>query len=172
MGGRSTRYVVASETRHKPDKPDIAGQTEATPPKKRPTSQRSVVKKAQVGDQVGTKSGLSQDQVEVLRNSVTEKLLVELMKVVGRTNRTKFRDQVLNPLLADALLEMTTPNKPTSRLQKYRLTAKGRARITKESRRSKSSQTAQGSSRPKSKPDKKRTGKTSGQGRKAKGRGK
>jgi ATP-dependent DNA helicase RecG len=49
------------------------------------------------------------------------------MALTGRTNRTKFRDQVLNPLLSANLIEMTIPEKPRSRLQKYRLTDKGRA---------------------------------------------
>jgi ATP-dependent DNA helicase RecG len=48
------------------------------------------------------------------------------MAVVGRTNRTKFRDQVLNPLLEAGLVEMTIPDKPRSSKQKYRLTEKGR----------------------------------------------
>ena len=53
------------------------------------------------------------------------------MAVAGRTNRTKFRDQVLHPLLSGGLVEMTIPDKPTSRLQKYRLTDKGRAWLQK-----------------------------------------
>ena len=53
------------------------------------------------------------------------------MAVVGRSNRTKFRDQVLNPMLESGLIEMTIPDKPTSRLQKYRLTEKGRAWLRK-----------------------------------------
>ena len=80
-----------------------------------------------VAVQIGTKSGPSRDQVELLRNCLTDKSLVELMAIVGRVNRTKFREQVLNPLLAEGLLEMTIPDRPTSRLQRYRLTDKGRA---------------------------------------------
>jgi len=53
------------------------------------------------------------------------------MSAVGRSNRTKFRDQVLNPMLEAGLIEMTIPEKPTSRLQKYRLTDKGRAWLRK-----------------------------------------
>ena len=49
------------------------------------------------------------------------------MEIVGRTNRTKFRDQVLKPLLETNLVEMTIPDKPTSRLHKYQLTGRGRA---------------------------------------------
>ncbi|MDY6989969.1 MAG: ATP-binding protein, partial [Thermodesulfobacteriota bacterium] len=44
----------------------------------------------QVKDQVGTKSGPSRDQVRILRNCLKQKSIVELMAVVGRTNRTKF----------------------------------------------------------------------------------
>ena len=76
--------------------------------------------------QVGTKSGLSQDQVEVLRKCLTTSAIGELMAVLTRTNRTKFRDQVLNPLLKAEFVEMTIPDKPRSSNQKYRLTVKGR----------------------------------------------
>ena len=48
------------------------------------------------------------------------------MAIAGRTNRTKCRDQVLKPHLAEDLLALTVPEKPTSSLQKYRLTDKGR----------------------------------------------
>ena len=48
------------------------------------------------------------------------------MKVLGRSDRTKFRNQVLKPLLEAGWLEMTIPDKPTSSKQKYRLTARGR----------------------------------------------
>ena len=77
-------------------------------------------------DQVGTKSGPSRDQVAVLRKSLSAQPMTELMTVVGRTNRTKFRDQVLRPLLDAGWIEMTIPDKPRSRLQRYRTTAAGR----------------------------------------------
>ena len=48
------------------------------------------------------------------------------MSIFGRTNRTKFRDQVLSPLIEDGLIKMTIPDKPRSSKQKYRLTAKGK----------------------------------------------
>ena len=51
----------------------------------------------------------------------------ELLRSAGRTNRTKFRNQVVKPLLEAGFIEMTIPDKPNSRLQKYRLTDKGRA---------------------------------------------
>ena len=48
------------------------------------------------------------------------------MASVARKDRTKFRNQVLKPLLDIGWLEMTIPDKPTSSKQKYRLTDKGR----------------------------------------------
>jgi predicted HTH transcriptional regulator len=77
--------------------------------------------------QVGTKLALSRHQVEILKKCRDETGLVDLMAIAGRADRTKFRHQVLTPLLAEGLIEMTIPDKPRSSNQKYRLTAKGRA---------------------------------------------
>ena len=77
-------------------------------------------------EQVGTKSGPSRDQVVILRNCLSEKTISDIMQASGRSNRTKFRNQVLKPLLEAVWLEMTIPDKPTSSKQKYRLTARGR----------------------------------------------
>ena len=75
---------------------------------------------------VGTKLGLSRDQVQIIRNLLNDKAITDLMELLGRTNRTKFRDQVLNPLIKTGFVEMTIPDKPRSSRQKYRLTDKGR----------------------------------------------
>ena len=74
----------------------------------------------------GTKSGLSRDQVKFLHNCLNDSAIGDLMSAVGRANRTKFRDQVLKPLLGAGLVKMTIPDKPRSRNQKYRLTDEGR----------------------------------------------
>jgi hypothetical protein len=76
-------------------------------------------------EEAGTKSGPSRDQVEILRNCLSEKTIIELMQLTGRTNRSKFRDQVIKPLLKSGWIEMTVPDKPSSSKQKYRLTKKG-----------------------------------------------
>jgi predicted HTH transcriptional regulator len=74
----------------------------------------------------GTKSAPSRNQVKLLRMCLIENTLLDLMNLLGRSDRTKFRNQVLNPMIYEGLVEMTIPDKPNSRLQKYRLTAKGK----------------------------------------------
>ena len=49
-----------------------------------------------------------------------------LQSTLGLHDRKSFRERYLSPALADGLIEMTIPDKPNSRLQKYRLTDKGR----------------------------------------------
>ena len=83
--------------------------------------------KAKVTGEVGTKLGLSEDQVQIIQNLVEDKAITELMNLIGRRNRTKFRDQALRPLIDDGLIEMAIPDRPRSSKQKYRLTAKGLA---------------------------------------------
>lgn len=75
----------------------------------------------------GTKSALSRHQVDILRQCLTETAISDLMALVGRSDRTKFRNQFLNPLLEFGWVEMTLPDKPNSRLQKYRITSTGRS---------------------------------------------
>ena len=79
--------------------------------------------------QVGTKSGPSRDQVEILQKCLQPSAIRDLMILMGRRNRTKFRDQVLKGLLDAGLIEMTVPNKPQSSKQKYRTTTKGQAAL-------------------------------------------
>jgi ATP-dependent DNA helicase RecG len=83
--------------------------------------------------QVCPKSVLSPSQVEILRFCQAERSIIELMDRFTHTNRTRFKNQVLTPLLAAGLLEMTIPDKPTSSKQKYRLTGAGTSVIEKTS---------------------------------------
>jgi len=48
---------------------------------------------------------------------------------VGLKHRPTFRANYLHPALARGLIAMTIPDKPTSRLQQYRLTQNGQARL-------------------------------------------
>jgi len=49
-----------------------------------------------------------------------------LQSALGLSDRKSFRERYLKPALVNGLIEMTIPDKPNSRLQKYRLTDKGR----------------------------------------------
>jgi len=75
--------------------------------------------------QVGTKSALSRHQVEILLKCRKNSTLLDLMQIAGRADRTKFRHQVLSPLIQSGLVEMTIPEKPRSSKQQYHLTEKG-----------------------------------------------
>jgi Fic family protein len=71
--------------------------------------------------QVGTKLKLTSDQLFVFEHIEGEMSLVDLMALLSRKDRTKFRQQVLAPLIDLGLVEATIPDKPTSSRQKYRL---------------------------------------------------
>jgi ATP-dependent DNA helicase RecG len=78
------------------------------------------------GDQVGSKSGLSADELIILEKCKKESSVIELMGIVGRKNRTKFRDSLIVPLIKQRLIKMTIPDKPKSSKQKYLITEKGK----------------------------------------------
>ena len=77
-------------------------------------------------DVEGTKLDLTGDQIEIIQRCEHEKTASELMEGVGRTNQSKFRQSVLKPLIHAELIEMTVPDRPRSRNQKYLLTQKGK----------------------------------------------
>jgi len=65
-------------------------------------------------------------QVEKLLNALKgEMARVELQEILGLKDRKSFGERYLQPALSQGLIEMTIPEKPNSRLQKYRLTDKG-----------------------------------------------
>jgi ATP-dependent DNA helicase RecG len=64
---------------------------------------------------------------ELLVHAREPKTLTDLMGLAGHSNRTRFRVEVLAPLLEAGLLEMTLPDKPRSPKQRYRLTEAGEA---------------------------------------------
>jgi len=63
----------------------------------------------------------------VLQGEMTRSDLQKALKLKGRAN---FEDRYLKPALAIGLIEMTIPDKPNSRLQRYRLTDTGRRLLT------------------------------------------
>jgi hypothetical protein len=73
---------------------------------------------------LGTKQGLSRDHLEILKKCKEESSAVELMNILGRTNRTKFKLAIIYPLIDQGFMELTIPDKPKSPNQKYRSTNK------------------------------------------------
>ena len=51
----------------------------------------------------------------------------QILHALGLSDRKSFRERYLLPALEHALVEMTHPESPTARNQRYRLTARGRA---------------------------------------------
>jgi cell filamentation protein, protein adenylyltransferase len=60
--------------------------------------------------------------LEVMQDEMTRE---ELQSALDLQDRKSFRKRYLQPALAEGMIEMTIPDKPNSRLQKYRLTEKG-----------------------------------------------
>ena len=71
---------------------------------------------------LGTKKGLSKDHIKILINCKNESSAIELMKILNRTNKSKFKNVIINPLVENGFFELTNPDKPKSPTQKYRLT--------------------------------------------------
>jgi ATP-dependent DNA helicase RecG len=57
--------------------------------------------------------------------------IVDLMKTLNKTNRTRFRKHFLNPLIETGFIEFTIPGKPKSPIQQYIITGKGRQLLEK-----------------------------------------
>jgi hypothetical protein len=73
---------------------------------------------------LGTKKGLSKDHLKVLKNCKNESSAIDLMDLLKRTNKSKFKNTIINPLVENGFFELTNPDKPKSPTQKYRLTSK------------------------------------------------
>ena len=73
---------------------------------------------------LGTKQGLSRDHLKVLKNCKEESTAIELMNILGRTNKTKFKHAIIYPLVNHGFIELTIPDKLKSPNQKYRVTNK------------------------------------------------
>ena len=73
---------------------------------------------------------LDESALEVL-TAVSERDMSrsELLTGLGLTNETRNARRHLDPLLEAGLIEWTVPDRPNSRLQRYRITDAGRARL-------------------------------------------
>lgn len=82
-------------------------------------------KKAPSRHQAGTKLELSAEQLEVLGVCTNPLPILKLLEIVKRSDRTKFRKKVLNPLIEEGLIAMTNPDSPNSPNQRYQTTQQG-----------------------------------------------
>ncbi len=84
----------------------------------------------QVAGQVtGQVAGQVIDLMKVCEKEQSKK---ELMNKLGLLGRDNFEKLYLKPAIKNEFLEMTIPEKPKSRMQKYRLTEKGRKLLDNE----------------------------------------
>jgi len=92
------------------------------------TALREVSTTDQVGDQLT-------DQVKSLLKALNAKPLsaVECMQRLKLSHRPTLRANYLHPALEQGFIERTIPDKPNSRLQKYRLTPRGRTVLSSDS---------------------------------------
>jgi Fic family protein len=67
--------------------------------------------------------------LSVLKGEMTR---IEIQNKLGLKDEKHFREAYQQPSIAAGFLEMTIPDRPRSRLQRYRLTSKGRAYIKKQ----------------------------------------
>ncbi|MCC8356381.1 MAG: Fic family protein [Oscillospiraceae bacterium] len=82
-----------------------------------------------VGNSAPAQSTEPQTAIEKLLSALGDEELsaAELMKHLGLSHRPTFRENYLNPAMEQGLVEMTLPDKPNSRNQKYRKTQLGRS---------------------------------------------
>ncbi|RYD30385.1 MAG: Fic family protein [Verrucomicrobiaceae bacterium] len=89
----------------------------------------SEVSKPSAGEQVSEQ--VSEQVATMLRACSGEpRSKSELLQAAGLSSAYLNYKRHIQPLLTAGLLEMTIPEKPKSRLQKYRLTEKGRSRLS------------------------------------------
>jgi ATP-dependent DNA helicase RecG len=97
---------------------------------RRPRTADTAADWIQVRYPVSPQSVPSQRQVEVLKVCLTAKSFGEIFTMFAakfqKTNRARFRNGIIKPLLEAKLLAPTIPDKLQSRLQKYVTTAEGR----------------------------------------------
>lgn len=92
-----------------------------------PISECDLVSEQVTGQVTGQVSEQVSEQVHKILSACKsgEKSKKELLAAVGLSNAYLNYQRHIVPLLGKKILEMTIPDKPKSRLQKYRLTEKG-----------------------------------------------
>ncbi len=79
---------------------------------------------------MGAQSPMAVEVLKVLLSGEIGKKDIAL--ALGKPGRTRYLNELMKRLQNDGLVEYTIPEKPTSRLQRYRLTARGRRILSRE----------------------------------------
>jgi DNA-binding MarR family transcriptional regulator len=86
----------------------------------------------QVKHQVKHQVDLTDTQLDVLKSlKETLRSRKEIFVAIGINGDSRSFKRHIEPLIEMSLIEMTVPDKPNSRLQKYRLTDSGKAQLKK-----------------------------------------
>ena len=88
------------------------------------------------GQVTGQVAGQVTGQVagQLLRFCQTPRKASEIQKLLGLRHRESFQNNYLKPLLEMGWLERTIPNKPRSRMQKYKTTEAGQEAVKRNER--------------------------------------
>ena len=97
--------------------------------RKRLIEKKAIHSTGQVAGQVSEEAG------RLLKNIQGEMTRQELQKKLELKGRANFEERYLRPAIENGLIEYTIPDKPNSRLQKYRLTKKGTEYLKKHSKK-------------------------------------
>ena len=91
-------------------------------------AQSHVISSTDNKTQSGVESGVESEMAQQIRGLLEKQPLskAEIAKALGKKKPTRYLNDLMKKLLVAGLVEYTLPDKPNSRLQKYRLTAKGR----------------------------------------------
>lgn len=79
------------------------------------------------GGELGGESGVEHQVLELLKNAELSKS--EIARALGKEKPTRYLNDLMTKMLENGHLVYTIPGKPTSRLQKYRLTDQGKVLI-------------------------------------------
>ena len=87
----------------------------------------------QVGTKSGVESGVESEMAIQLLRFLNKNLLSkkELAHRLGKTKPSRYLNDLMSRLITDGFVQYTIPDKPNSRLQKYRLTSKGKKALEK-----------------------------------------
>lgn len=123
--GRGTNKIVALCTKAGLPKPVFGQQAGSVFVRFRPLAARTT---ATAGAESGAESGAEWELV-LAALGVGEMSPVEVARKMGKSSVTGSLKRILRRLMAEKLIAQTIPDKPRSRLQKYRRTEKGKAMV-------------------------------------------